>query len=132
MPLVGTLAGKFVMSGMDDPLELPPPLLRYGRWRRPGGRDNRAGSNRTVHRQRCYCCASVLAAPAERQLDADFAREGAVGGHDARFDFHLLRFAVELPDQIIHDRKRARNVANDQRIGAVVRDNVARETRGIS
>ncbi len=64
-------------------------------------------------------------ASAERQLRADFSRERTVRRYDPRFDFHLLRFAVELAKQVVEYRQHLRHVANDQRVGTAVRQDVA-------
>ena len=39
------------------------------------------------------------------ELRADFAREVTVGSDDARFDFHLLRLAIELAKQVVNNRQ---------------------------
>src|SRR5260370_3105982 len=61
----------------------------------------------------------------ETQLSADVLREGTRRGNHARFDFHLLRLAVQIADQVIDVRNDRGNVANDQLVRAVIEQNIA-------
>ncbi len=68
----------------------------------------------------------------DAELRADVPRERARCLHDARLNLHLLRLAVQLPDQVIHLRHGIRNVANDQRIGTVDGHHVAASRQEIA
>ena len=63
--------------------------------------------------------------PAEAKLRADVARETPRCRHHARFDFHFLRFAVQLREQAIDDRNHLRNVVHDDGVGAFVCDYIS-------
>ena len=58
-------------------------------------------------------------------LDADILSEGARCGNDARFDFHLLGFAVQLVNQVVNHRNHRRNVADDQLVRTVIGQDVS-------
>ena len=61
----------------------------------------------------------------ETKLRADFVGKRTRSLHHAGVDFHLLRFAVDLPQQIINLRDGGRNIADDQGIRTNVGDDVA-------
>ena len=61
----------------------------------------------------------------DAKLGANFARERAVGCNDTGLDFDLLRPAVELADEVVEHRQGARNVANDERVGTIVGNDIA-------
>ena len=61
----------------------------------------------------------------EPELRADFAGERTRGLHHARVNFHLLRFPVDLANQVIDLRDRGGNIPNDQGVGTDIGKNVA-------
>src|SRR5262249_61293482 len=60
----------------------------------------------------------------EGKLRPDISRERPRGGHNARLDLHLLPLAIELANQVIHHRHHRRDVADDECIGAVIREDL--------
>ncbi len=61
----------------------------------------------------------------EAELRADFTGKGARRLHDARVNFHLLGFPVDLAKQVIDFGDRGGNVPDDQSIRANVREDVS-------
>src|SRR3984957_14735832 len=61
----------------------------------------------------------------EAELGTDVLGEGAGSGDNASFDFNLLRFAVELVEQVIDIRNDRRNVADDELVRARVEQDVS-------
>src|SRR6202050_5348027 len=91
---------------------------------RPGRIRNRAGSYDRRARKDVLLAAAALNA-GHAKLCADILSKLSRRRHDASFDFHLRRLAIELPDQVIDGRDRGWNIADDQRIGPRIRYDVA-------
>jgi hypothetical protein len=66
----------------------------------------------------------VSVAPAEAELRTDVTCELPRRRNHARFDFHFLRLAVQLRQQAVNDRNHFRNIVDDHRIGAFIRNHV--------
>src|SRR5258707_11172165 len=58
-------------------------------------------------------------------LNADVLSKRSGSGDDACFDFHLLRLAIQLADQVVDRRNHRGDVADNQLVRAVIRKNIA-------
>src|SRR5882757_3946420 len=88
-------------------------------WRRRKGRSSThiASSYRGGSGDRA---ASVRGSACKTELRADVLRERPRSCHDTRFDFNLLRLAIELVQQVVNHRDNRRNVANNQLVRTFV------------
>src|SRR2546430_4149986 len=67
----------------------------------------------------------VAAGGRERELRADVPREGTRCRNHSRLDFHLLRLAVQVANQVINDRNDRWNITDDQLVRTVIVQYVA-------
>jgi hypothetical protein len=66
----------------------------------------------------------VSIAPSETKLRADVTSELPRRRYHASFDFHFLRFAVELGQQPVDGWNHFWNIVDDDRVGAFIRNHV--------
>ena len=64
-------------------------------------------------------------APAKAELHADIASKAACGSDDSSFDFNFLGLAVHLLDDAVNLRQNRWNVADDDRVGTFIGNDVA-------
>jgi len=65
----------------------------------------------------------------ETEFRSDILRKRPRRGNDACFNFHLLRFAIQLVEQVVDGRNYRGNVSNDELIRALVGKNLTSDER---
>src|SRR4029077_5464916 len=93
---------------------------RSRQWREIAG--DRAGAYPAGTAQEA---ANAVEGRGSAELSANFTREVPVRRDHPCFNFHLLRFAVELADQVIEDWQNAGNITDDERVRTAVGQNIA-------
>src|SRR5690348_4219333 len=61
----------------------------------------------------------------EGKLRTKLTSKSAIGSHDASLDLYLLGLGIEFTDEVVDYRHNGRDIADDQRVRAIVREHVA-------